>query len=114
MITDLYLGDYCDCLWEGLGKPTNCHWLQALNIQNCVHVASETLVLISRNLKNLRELEVLNCKSITTLDVLDLKRSLPMCDVRYELLGYHTDQNAFSSVSRAQVRMLHKEKYVFH
>ena len=83
-ITDLYLGDCRDCSSGSLSKIiTQCRWLQVLNIQNCAHVASDMLVLISQNLRNLRELEILNCKSIATLDVLELKRKLPMCDVRY-------------------------------
>ena len=83
-ITDLYLGDCRDCSSQGLGKIIKrCRWLQVLNIQNCAHVTSDMLVLISQNLRNLRELEILSCKSITTLDVLELKRKLPMCDVRY-------------------------------
>lgn len=83
-ITDLYLGDCRDCTSKGLGTIIKrCRWLQILNIQNCAHVTSDALVLISKNLKNLRELEILNCRCITTLDVLELKRKLPMCDVRY-------------------------------
>ena len=83
-ITDLYLGDCRDCTSKGLGTIiTRCRWLQILNIQNCAHVTSETLVLISKHLRNLRELEILNCRCITTLHVLELKRKLPMCDVRY-------------------------------
>lgn len=83
-ITDLYLGDCRDCTSKGLGTIiTHCRWLQILNIQNCAHVTSETLVLISKHLRNLRELEILNCRCITTLHVLELKRKLPMCDVRY-------------------------------
>ena len=83
-ITDLYLGDCRDCTAQGLGTIiTRCRWLQILNIQNCSHVTSDTLVRISQNLTNLRELEILNCRSITTLDVLELKRKLPKCDVRY-------------------------------
>ena len=83
-LTDLYLGDCRDCTAEGMSEIiTHCRWLQVLNIQNCSHVTSETLNLISQNLKNLRELEILNCKSITTLDVIELKRKLRMCDVRY-------------------------------
>lgn len=83
-ITDLYLGDCRDCTSEGLESIiTHCRWLQILNIQTCAHVTSDTMVLISQNLRNLRELEILNCRSITTLDVLELKRKLPMCDIRY-------------------------------
>lgn len=83
-ITDLYLGDCRDCTSKGLDTIiTRCRWLQILNIQNCVHVTSDTLVIISQNLRNLRELGILNCRRITTLDVLELKRKLPMCDIRY-------------------------------
>lgn len=83
-VRELYLGDCRDCSTEGLSKIiTQCRWLQVLNIQNCIHVTSNTLSLISQNLRNLRELEILDCKSITTLDVLELKRKLPLCDVRY-------------------------------
>ena len=83
-VSELHLGDCRDCSAEGLGKIIkHCRWLQLLNIQNCAHVTSDTLVLISQNLRNLRELEISNCKSISTLDILELKRMLPMCDVRY-------------------------------
>ncbi|XP_068678695.1 F-box/LRR-repeat protein 15-like [Montipora foliosa] len=84
LITDLYLGDCRDCSSEALSKViTSCRWLRVLNIQNCINATSDTMALISRHLNNLRELEILNCKSITTLDVLELKRSLPRCDIRY-------------------------------
>ena len=83
-IIDLYLGDCRDCTSKGLVTIiTRCRWLQILNIQNCAQVTSDTLVIISQNLRNLRELGILNCKRITALDVLELKRKLPMCDVRY-------------------------------
>lgn len=83
-ITDLYLGDCRDCTSQGLERIIlRCRWLQILHILNCPHVTNKTLILISRNLTDLRELEILNCRSITILDVLGLKQKLPRCDVRY-------------------------------
>ena len=84
LVSDLYLGDCRDCSSEALSKIiTNCRWLRVLNIQNCVNVTSDTMILISKHLSCLTELEILNCKSITTLDVLELKRKVPRCDIRY-------------------------------